>query len=60
MRERNGTPRHLMQQAEIADSLTNAQTALGLTPGSANTKMGVGLTVEEALTEAHAETTTAR
>jgi hypothetical protein len=50
----------LVQQAEIADSLTNAQTALGLTPGSANTKMGVGLTVEEALTEAHAETTTAR
>jgi predicted ATPase/class 3 adenylate cyclase len=56
MREHHGTLRLPQQEAEIAEPLTKARTALGADAWQREYHHGRNTTVEDALTHAHAET----
>jgi predicted ATPase len=55
LRERDGAPRLPAQQIEIAEPLTRARTALGLENWQQEYQQGRQTTVEDALSQAHAE-----
>ena len=57
MRERNGTPRSLAQQNEIREPFGRAQAALGPDTWKRQYEPGRNISVEDALTDAHATMT---
>jgi hypothetical protein len=57
MRQRNGVPRQPHNEAEHAECLTKVRAAITAQEWASEYNQGHSMTVEDALTEAHAATT---